>query len=57
MKKKEVHPIPFVPDPQPFLASNKGEIISEFQEKLFQAMNESIFKGAFGVLILEAKEL
>ena len=57
MKKEEVHPIPFVSDPQTFLPSNKREIISEFQEELFQAVNESVFKGTLGVLILEAKEL
>src|SRR5258708_3808976 len=49
--------MPFVSDPQTFLPSNKREIIPEFQEELFQAVNESVFKGTLGVLILEAKEL
>src|SRR5882762_10257787 len=56
MEKEEVHPIPFVPDSQPFLPSNKREIISELQEKLFQATNKCVFEGTFGVLIPEAKE-
>src|ERR1700686_5321040 len=57
MEKEEVHTIPLVSDPQTFLPRNKREIISQFQQELFQAVNESFFKGTLGVLILEAKEL
>jgi hypothetical protein len=35
----------------------RREIISEFQEELFQAVNDCVFKGILGVLTLEAKEL
>src|SRR5258707_11440496 len=57
LEKEEVHTIPLASDPQTFLPSNKREIISEFQQELFQAVNESVFKSTLGVLILEAKEL
>ena len=57
VEKGEVHSMPFVPGPSPSLPGNERGIISEFQEELFQAVDQSVFQGAFGVLILKAKEL
>ena len=54
MKEEEIHTIPFGTDSEPFLTSNECKIISQFQEKLFELSNKSLFQLSFGVLILQS---
>src|SRR4030081_636378 len=57
MEKHKIHPIPFVTHSQPFLTGDEGKIVSEFEQELFQAMNQSIFERAFRVFIFQSKKL
>src|SRR6266576_1399929 len=57
MKKHEIYPIPFVTHSQPFLTSDEGKILSEFEQELLQPVNQSIFERAFRVFIFQSKKL
>src|SRR6267142_4633935 len=50
-------PIPFVTCSQSFLTSDEGKIVSEFEQELLQAVNQSIFEHAFRAFISQSKKL
>lgn len=56
VKEQQVYPIPFVVDSQPALASNKREVVTEFEEKGFEMTDERIFEFALRILVAEAEE-
>jgi len=39
------------------LASNESEVAAEFQEKVFQPVDQRFFQSAFGIFVVQSKEL
>ncbi len=42
---------------QPPLPSNESEVAAEFQEKVFQPVDQRFFHSAFGIFVVQSKEL
>ena len=57
MEEHKVHPIPFRSDAQTLLTGNKGEVVAQFQQELFETLNERILELGFRVLVLQVQEL
>lgn len=57
VKKQQVDSVPFVSDAQPTLASDKREIISEFEKECLQLADQGALKLGLGILILKREEL
>ena len=47
MEEQKVNSVPLISDPQSFLASDKREIVAEFQKEVFEVPNQSLFELAF----------
>ena len=56
MKEDEIHAVPFRSDTQPFLSSDECEIVAQFQKKLLEALNESIFEFRLRIFVLQIQE-
>ena len=56
MKEQEINAIPFVADAQPFLAANEGEVAAEFQEEMFEVVDERVFEVGLGVFVFKAEK-
>jgi hypothetical protein len=53
MKEQQVHPEPFVVDPQPPLSPDKRELVPQFEQKSLEMADQRLFQIAFGVFILK----
>ena len=56
VKEDEIDPVPFVIEPQPPLAPDEREIVSQLEEKCLQSRDERNFQIALRVLVFEIKE-
>ena len=56
MEEHQIHPKPFVADPQSPLPPNKRKLVAEFQQKIFQMPDERVFQIALGVFIFQVKK-
>ena len=57
VKEEQIHPIPFVVDAQPPLASDEGEVAAEFQQEGLKVANQGLLQLALGVFVAQAKKL
>ena len=57
MEKKKVHPKPAVSCAQPSLSTDEREIATQLEQKILEPVNEGVFEIAFGILVLQVKEL
>src|SRR5579863_4115485 len=57
VKEQEVHPVPFVTDPQTFLPGHEREIVAEFKQEMLKMTNQSIFEVGLRVFVAQAEEL
>src|SRR5882724_11972592 len=57
VKEQQVDAVPLIADPQPPLPGKEGELAAEFQEEMFQPVDQGFFQSAFGILILQSQEL
>ena len=56
MEEHQVHPKPFMADPQPFLSADKCKFVAEFQQECFEVSYERVFQIAFRVFVLETEK-
>jgi hypothetical protein len=56
VEEHQVHPKPFVPDPQPLLSANKCKLVAEFEQECFEMPDERVFQFAFRVFILQVEK-
>ena len=56
MEEHQVHPKPFVPDPQPLLSPDKRKLVAEFEQESFEMPDERVFQIAFRVFILQVEK-
>ncbi len=57
VEKDEVHAIPHSSDAQAALASDEGEVATEFEQEGFEVADEGVFEVGLGVFVAEVEEL
>src|ERR1017187_3694967 len=56
VEENQINPVPFGSDAQPFLSSDECDIVAQFQKKLLEALNESIFEFRLRIFVLQIQE-
>ena len=56
VKEKQIDAIPFIADPQPALARDKGEVATEFDEKTFQMPDQSVLQIGLRILVFQPEK-
>src|SRR2546423_1798190 len=57
MKENQIDPIPFSADAQPLLPGDEGEVATQFQQKLLEAIDECILNVGLRVLVFKIEKL
>jgi hypothetical protein len=57
VEENQINPIPFGADAQAFLSGDESEIAAQFQQELFETLDECAFELRFRILVLQIQEL
>jgi len=56
VKEHQIYPVPLRSEPQAILTGDEGEIVTQLQQELLEAINESILKIGFRILVSEIQK-
>lgn len=57
VKQQQVNVVPGLVNAQAALSAHEGEVAAQFQQEVFQALDQGFFKLAFGIFVLEVQKL
>src|SRR5271157_2465464 len=57
VEEQQVNTIPLVADPQSLLTPHEGEVAAQFQQEVFELVDQGVFQVVLGVLVFEVEEL